>query len=197
MLTDTAIRNATPRELPYKLGDSRGLYLLVTPSGGKWWRFDYRFGGKCKSLSMGIYPDVVLKEARGRRDSTREHLAHGTDPGEVRKAQKAVRADRDAGSFKAVALEWLTKHVRTWAAGHADKIIRRLERDVFPWMGGRPVGKVTAPELLACLRRIEARGAIETAHRALQNCGQVFRYAIATGRAERDPAADLRGALAP
>ena len=197
MLTDTAIRNAKPRERPYKLGDSRGLYLLVTPSGGKWWRFDYRFGGKRKSLSMGTYPDVSLKEARGRRDSAREHLAHGADPGEVRKAQKAARADHDDGSFEAVAREWFAKHLRTWATGHADKIIGRLERDIFPWLGGHPAGKVTAPELLACLRRIEGRGAIETAHRALQNCGQVFRYAMATGRAERDPAADLRGALAP
>jgi integrase len=197
MLTDTAIRNAKPRELPYKLGDSRGLYLLVTPSGGKWWRFDYRFGGKRKSLSMGTYPDVALKEARGRRDSAREHLAQDADPSQVRKAQKAARADGDAGSFEAVARDWLAKHAPRWAPGHASKIIGRLERDIFPWLGGWPVGKVAAPELLACLRRIEARGAIETAHRALQNCGQVFRYAMATGRAERDPAADLRGALAP
>jgi integrase len=197
MLTDPALRNAKPRERPYKLGDSRGLYLIVTSNGGKWWRFDYRFGGKRKSLSMGTYPDVSLKEARGRRDSAREHLTHGTDPGEVRKARKAARAGRDDGSFEAVAREWFAKHMRTWAAGHADKIIGRLERDIFPWLGGRLAGKVTAPELLACLRRIEARGAIETAHRALQNCGQVFRYAMATGRAERNPAADLRGALAP
>ncbi|MCA1853594.1 MAG: site-specific integrase, partial [Beggiatoa sp.] len=137
------------------------------------------------------------KEARGRRDNAREHLAHGADPGEVRKAQKAARADRDAGSFEAVAREWHAKHAPRWATGHADKIIQRLEREVFPWVGGRPVGKVTAPELLACLRRIEARGAIETAHRALQDSGRVFRFALATGRAERDPAADLRGALAP
>jgi integrase len=196
MLTDPAIRNAKPREKPYKLADTRGLYLLVTPRGGKWWRFDYRFSGKRKSLSMGTYPDVALKEARGRRDSAREHLAHGVDPSAARKAQKATRADRDAGSFEAVAREWHAKHAPRWAPGHADKIIQRLEREVFPWLGG-PVGKVTAPELLACLRRIEARGAIETAHRALQDSGRVFRYAIATSRAERDPAADLRGALAP
>jgi hypothetical protein len=132
MLTDPEIRNAKPRELPYKLGDSRGLYLLVTPSGGKWWRFDYRFGGKRKSLSMGTYPDVGLKEARGRRDSAREHLAHGADPGEVRKAQKAAQADRDAGSFEAVAWEWLAKHAPRWAPGHTSNIRGRFERDIFP-----------------------------------------------------------------
>ena len=167
MLTDTAIRNAKPRERPYKLVDSRGLYLLVTPSGGKWWRFDYRFGGKRKSLSMGIYPEVALKEARGRRDSAREQLAHGVDPGAARKAQKAARADRDAEASRRSRGSGIAKHSPRWAPGHADKIIRRLERDVFPWLGARPVGKVTAPDLLACLRRIEARGAIETAHRAL------------------------------
>jgi len=145
---------------------------------------------------MGTYPDVGLKEARARRDSAREHLAHGADPGEVRKAQKAA-PDHDAGSFEAIAREWHGKHAPSWAPGHESKIIERLERNIFPWLGSRPAGKVTAPELLACLRRIEARGAVETAHRTLQNCRQVFRYAMATGRAERDPAADLRGALAP
>jgi integrase len=196
-LTDTAIRNAKPGAKPARLFDGRGLYLEVTPSGGKWWRFRYRLGGKEKLLSMGVYPDVGLAQARGRRDEARKLLAGGIDPSEHRKATKAMRAERAANSFEAVAREWYAKMARRWAPSHAEKVIRRLERDVFPWVGGRPVAEVTAPELLAVLRRIEKRGTVETAHRALQNCGQVFRYAVATGRAERDPSGDLRGALAP
>jgi len=149
--------------------------------------------GREKLLSLGTYPEVGLKEARDKRDEARKQLAAGIDPGEARKAQKTAEAD----SFEAVAREWLAKHTPRWAPGHASKTIGRLERDIFPWLGGRPVGQITAPELLAALRRIEARGAVEAAHRAHQTCGRVFRYAIATGRAERDPAADLRGALPP
>jgi integrase len=198
-LTDTAIRNAKAEGKPRKLADEKGLFLLVTPkeSGGKWWRLKYRFGGKEKLLSLGVYPDVSLKAARERRDEARRLLAEGIDPGEHRKATKAMKVERAANSFEAVAREWFAKYSPTWAAGHADKIIRRLERDVFPWIGGRAIAEITAPELLAVLRRIEERGAVETAHRAKQNVGQVFRYAIATGRAERDPSADLRGALTP
>lgn len=196
-LTDKAIRNAKPGPKPVRLSDERGLYLEVTPAGGKWWRFRYRHGGKEKLLSMGTYPDTGLAQARERRDEARKLLADGIDPSEHRKATKAMRAERDANSFEAIAREWYAKMAPTWAASHGDKVIRRLERDVFPWIGGRPVADVTAPELLAVLRRIEGRGTIETAHRALQNCGQVFRYAVATGRAERDPSGDLRGALPP
>lgn len=196
-LTDTAIRNAKPGEKPLKLTDEKGLFLLIAPAGGKWWRFRYRFGGVHKMLSMGVYPDVSLKSARERRDDARRLLAEGIDPGEHRKATKIMKAERAANSFEAVAREWFAKYSPTWAAGHADKIIRRLERDLFPWVGGRPIAEITAPDLLAVLRRIEERGAVETAHRAKQNAGQVFRYAIATGRAERDPSADLRGALTP
>lgn len=196
-LTDKTIRNAKPGPKPAKLADERGLYLEVTPAGGKWWRFRYRFGGREKLLSMGTYPDTGLAQARERRDEARKRLADGIDPGEHRKATKAMRAERAANSFEAVAREWYAKMAPTWAASHGDKVIRRLERDVFPWLGGVPVADVTAPELLAVLRRIERRGTVETAHRALQNTGQVFRYAIATGRAERDPSADLRGALPP
>ncbi|MBA3731042.1 MAG: integrase arm-type DNA-binding domain-containing protein, partial [Gammaproteobacteria bacterium] len=194
-LTDSAIRNSRPTEKPMKLIDGRGLFLLVAPSGGKWWRFRYRFEGKHKLLSLGTYPAVTLKDARVKRDEMRRLLAAGIDPGQARKAEKAARGD--ANSFEAVAREWIGKYAPTWAESHASKIIRRLERDVFPWIGARPVGHITAPELLAVVRRIEQRGALETAHRALRNSGQVFRYAVATGRAERDPAADLRGALPP
>ena len=194
-LTDTAIRTTKPADKPIKLFDERGLLLLVAPSGGKWWRFRYRFDGKHKSLSMGVYPDVSLAKARERRDEARKLLADGIDPSKNRKAQKAARADRNANSFEVVAREWFAKFKPNWVEAHSDKVIRRLERDVFPWIGGDPIAEVRAPDLLACLRRVESRGTVETAHRALQSCGQIFRYAIATGRATRDPSGDLRGAL--
>ncbi len=196
-LTDTAIKNARPGAKPVKLSDEKGLFLLLSPAGGKWWRLKYRFGGKEKLLSLGTYPEVGLKDARQRRDDARKLLADGVDPGENRKAAKAARDGRAANSFEVIAREWFAKHSPGWAASHASKIIQRFEKDVFPWVGGRPIAEITAPELLAALRRIEARGALDTAHRAHQNCGQVFRYAVATGRAERDPSADLRGALPP
>jgi len=196
-LTDTAIRKAKPGDKPFKLFDERGLFLLVTPSGGKWWRFKYRFDNKEKLLSLGVYPDVGLKDARERRDEARRLLANGTDPNEHRKARKAAKDDQAANSFEVVAREWFAKHSPNWAANHANRIIRRLERDIFPWIGGKPIADITPPQLLGVVRRIEERGALETTHRALDNCGQVFRYAVATGRAERDPSGDLRGALQP
>lgn len=196
-LTDTTIRNAKPLERPIKLFDERGLYLEVSPSGGKWWRLKYRFNGKEKRLSLGVYPDVSLKDARDRRDASRKLLANGIDPSENRKVMKSARADLAANSFEVLAREWFAKFSVTWAANHSDRIIRRFERDIFPWIGTRPITEVTAPELLTVVRRIESRGALETAHRALGNCGQVFRYAAATGRADRDPSNDLRGALPP
>jgi integrase len=196
-LTDVAIRKAKPVEKTVKLFDGGGLYLEITPAGGKWWRLKYRYNGKEKRISLGVYPDVGLKEARDRRDSSRKLLANEVDPSENRKAMKAGRLERSANSFEVVAREWFAKHAPSWAASHANKIIRRLERDLFPWLGPRPIAEITAPELLASLRRIESRGVLETAHRALQNAGQVFRYAVVTGRAERDLSGDLRGALAP
>lgn len=196
-ITDTAIRNAKPKDKAYRLSDERGMYLEVSPSGGKWWRVKYRIGGKEKRLSLGVYPDVSLSQARQRREDARKLIADGVDPSENRKAQKAAKVERAANSFETVAREWYAKFSPGWVTGHGDKIIRRLERDIFPWVGATPVAEVKAPELLKALRRIEERGAIETSHRALQNCGQVMRYAIATGRAERDISADLRGALPP
>jgi len=196
-LTDTAIKAAKPADKPVKMTDGDGLYLLIHPNGGKWWRFDYRFDGKRKTLSMGVYPEVSLRDARDRRDDARRKIANQIDPGEHRKANKNARADAVANSFETVAREWFSKMLATWTPDHADKIIKRLERDVFPWMGDKPIADLTAPAVLTTIRRIEARGRLETAHRALQNCGQVFRYAVATGRAERDPAGDLRGALPP
>lgn len=207
-LTDTSIRVAKPGKTPVRLFDGGGLYLEISPSGGKWWRFKYRFAGKEKRLSLGVYPDVPLAGrkdkaghridgARDRRDRARQLLAQGIDPGVHRKAEKAATVERAANSFEAVAREWHRKNSDSWAKAHGGRILRRFERDVFPWIGGRPIAEVTPPELLSALRRIESRGAIETAHRALSNCGQVFRYAVATGRAERDPSGDLRGALPP
>ena len=194
-LSDTAIRSAKPKEKTFKLFDGGGLYLEVNPAGGKWWRWKYRFVGKEKRLSFGVYPDVSLKAAREKRDAARQQLAAGTDPGEARKAEKIAQAG--AESFEAIAREWHAKFSQGWVASHGDRILRRLENDLFPWLGKRPIAEIKAPELLAALRRIESRGAQETAHRAMQNCGQVFRYAVATGRAERDPTGDLRGAPPP
>ena len=194
-LTDIKIRSTKPREKSYKLFDGGGLYLEVNTVGSKYWRLKYRFAGKEKRLSLGVYPDVGLKAAREKRDSARRQLANGIDPGEARKAEKVAQAG--AESFEAIAREWHAKFSPGWVASHGDRILRRLEKDVFPWLGKRPVGEIKAPELLSVLRRIESRGALETTHRAMQNCGQVFRYAVATGRAERDPTGDLRGAIPP
>lgn len=196
-LSDSSIKAEKSGTKARKVADGDGLYLLIQPTGRKWWRFDYRFDGKRKTLSMGTYPDVTLKEARNRRLEARQLVAKGIDPGEYRKATNSARADALANSFEAVAREWLAKQLAGWSPTHADKIIKRLEKDVFPWMGKRPVAEITAPEVLTTIRRIELRGAVDTAHRALQNCGQIFRYAVATGKADRDPTGDLRGALPP
>ncbi len=197
MLTNTAVRNAKPSEKSRKLFDGKGLYLEIAPAGGKWWRLKYRFNGKEKRLSLGTYPDVSLKDARERRDEARKLVANKIDPSAHRKAQKTATIERAANSFEVVTREWFAKHKINWAPAHASRIIRRFERDIFGWLGDRPIADITAPQLLEVIRRIEDRGALETAHRTLGNCGQVFRYAVSTGRAERDPSGDLRGALPP
>jgi len=194
-LTNVEIRNAVPAEKSYRLFDERGLYLEVAPSGGKWWRLKYRFTGKEKRLSLGVFPDIGLKDARERRDTIRKLLAEGIDPGEHRKIMKTASAGRAANSFEIIAREWFVKNSLKWNENHGSRIIRRLERDIFPWLGGKAIAEITPPQLLAVINRIEARGAIETAHRAMGNCGQVFRYAVATGRVDRDLTQDLRGAL--
>lgn len=195
-LTDIKIKQAKPKEKPYKISDERGLYLEVAPAGGKWWRLKYRIDGKEKRLSLGVYPDVSLALARERRDDARKLIASGVDPSSNRKATKLARAESNANSFEVVAREWFEKWKTTKAKNHSDKVIRRLERDVFPWLGSRPIADIKPPELLTVLRRIEER-VVETAHRAKQNCGQIFRYAVATARAERDITVDLSGALTP
>jgi integrase len=196
-LTQVGIRNTKPREKAYKLADEKGLFLFVTPSGGKYWRFKYRFGGKEKKLAFGVYPEISLAEARERRDQARKLLTNDVDPGIVKQATKNAIVQATENSFQLVALEWYAKFSAKWVASHGDRTLRRLEKDVFPWIGNRPICEIKAPELLKVLRRIEDRGAIETAHRIHQICGQVFRYAIATGKAERDISSDLRGALPP
>ncbi|GHT95346.1 integrase [Betaproteobacteria bacterium] len=200
--TDTAIRTAKPGTKDYRITDERGLYLIVATKGGKLWRFDYRHGIKPGTdkprrltLALGTYPDVSLKEARDKRDEARKLLANGIDPGEHRKAHKAALLGRAANSFEVVAREWLEKWKSNKAASHIEKVSARLENDVFPWLGERPVADISAPEVLEVLRRIERRGAIETAHRAKQNISQIMRYAISTGRALRDPCPDLKDAL--
>lgn len=196
-LTDLEIRKTKPIEKQIKLTDSRGLYLLLKPNGSRWWRFDYRYDGKRKTISMGVYPEVSLKEARFRRDESRKLLASNIDPSKKRKALKNAKTEQVTNSFEVVAREWFIGRSPNWKENHSSRIINRLEKDIFPWLGTCSVVEITAPELLTVIRRIESRGALETAHRALANCSQVFRYAIATGRAQRDPSVDLRGALPP
>ncbi|MBR8283912.1 tyrosine-type recombinase/integrase [Burkholderia vietnamiensis] len=196
-LTDAAIKNAKPREKSYRLRDGGGLYLEVMPIGSKLWRWKYYFDGKEKRLSFGKYPDVGLKDARARRDDARKLKAAGIDPGEHRKTVKAARLERAANTFEAVAREWFERMMSDKAASHKDKVIARLENDLFPWLGERPIAEITGPEVLACLRRIEDRGACDTARRALQNCAAVFSYAVASGRAQGNPATHLTKILRP
>ncbi len=194
MLTDSAIRKAKPVDKPQRLFDGGGLYLEVSPAGGKLWRLKYRINGKEKRLALGTYPDTGLADARDKRDAARKLLAAGIDPGEHRKAEKAAGKERAANSFEVIAREWLGK--QTWVEHYRVKVEAWMNNDVYPYIGGRPVAELAAPEFLAVGRRIEERGAVESAHRVLQTCGQIMRYAIATGRAERNPVADLKGALA-
>jgi len=194
-LFDTKIKGVKPSGKQIKLFDAGGLFLLVTPKGGKLWRFKYRFDGKEKLLALGAYPEITLAEARERRDKARKQLANDIDPGAVRKAMKEAETE-ETETFEVVAREWHTKFKKTtWTEGHALTIMSRLERDLFPWIGTRPINQIKAQELLILLRRVEARGALESAHRIRTIAGQVFRYAVATGRAERDPSGDLKGAL--
>ena len=194
-LTSKELENAKPETRAKRLSDGGGLYLEITPNGSKYWRLAYRFAGKQKTLALGVYPKVRAPEARKKAIEAKEHLAAGRDPGLVKKASKgAVGAEN---SFQAVANEWMEKFKHMWTDSHYKNIAGRLRRDLFPWIGNRPVGEITAPELLLVVRKIEARGHIESAHRALTNAGQVFMYAIATGRAERNPSVDLKGAIPP
>ena len=196
MLSDTAIRNTKPQDKAFKLSDEKGLYLLVMPTGGKLWRFDYRFAGKRKTLALGSYPATSLKEAREKRDTARKQIEQGIDPSENRKAQKAAQM-AELDTFEVVAREWLGKFSLDWSEKHKANNLVIMEKDLFPWIGKRQVADIEPMELLETLQRIEGRGALVTAHRAKQISGQVFRYGMATGRCKRDLSKDLQGALPP
>jgi integrase len=193
-LNDTKIRGIKPSEKQTKLFDGGGLFLLVTRQGSKLWRLKYRHEGKEKLLALGTYPEISLADAREQRDKARKQIANKVDPGSVRKAQRQSETE-EIETFETIAREWHAKFINTWSEGHAATTMRRMEIDLFPWIGKRPITEVKAPELLSALRRVESRGALESAHRIRTIAGQVFRYAVATGRAERDPSGDLKGAL--
>ena len=222
-LTDTSIKQTKPAATPVKLTDEKGLHLLINPNGSRYWRFSYRFDGKQKTLALGVYPDTSLKQARIYRDEVRQLIANGTDPAELRKAEKGAiaaakqqeeaeaEAKRQAAeverllkaggaipdSFRAVGEEWVLRHLANKAASHRSKVISRLERDVYPYIGNAPANAITAPLVLEVIRRVEARGTIETAHRVKHHISQVMNYAVATGRATYNPCPALAGALVP
>lgn len=207
LLNDVTIRNTKPGDKDKRLNDGGGLYLLIKPNGAKWWRFDYSFQGKRKTLSLGVYPATGLADVRRKADEARATVANDTDPSDTRKKAKAVQQlavenEKRLGaglavinSFEHVAREWYEKRMLNKSDSHRKRTLSLLERDIFPWIGGRPIADIKAPELLTVLQRIENRNAIETAHRALQISGQVFRYAEASGRVDRDITQALKGAL--
>jgi integrase len=196
-LTDKACKNARGSAKIYRLSDSKGLYLEVTPAGGRYWRWKYRFLGKEKRMAFGVYPEVSLADARDKHFHARKMLAAGTDPSQDKKERKRLAHLSMATTFELVAREWHEQMKDRWGQRHGANILRRLEMDVFPEIGTRPIKDILAPEVLEMIRKIEKRGALELARRATQVCGQVFRYAIVTGRATNDPASALKGALKP
>jgi integrase len=192
MLTDTELKALRPREKPYKRSDARGLYVIVNPDGARWWRFRYRVGGREKLISLGTYPDTSLKLAREKRDDARRDLAAGIDPSAQRLAARMAAAD----TFEAIGREWLKVQEPKLSAATLAKAEWMLTTFVFPHIGSRPIGEIEATDVLRLLRRVESRGKHETAHRTRQRCSQIFRFAVASGRARRDVTVDLRGALA-
>jgi len=195
MLTELECRKAVLKDKPYRLFDGGGLYLEVHPTGAKYWRLKYRYAGKEKRIAIGVYPGVTAKQAREKAQDEKRKLTEGRDPLAERKAEKLITKEAAENSFEAIAREWLIRRAPTLSEKHVEKVLGRLEKNLFPWIGDRPIAEVAAPELLRTLRRVEERGAIHTAKRLLQYAGQVFRYGVATGRCERDIAADLKGAL--
>ncbi len=194
-LNDIAVKKAKPEAKPRKLTDGGGLFVLIHPNGGKYWQLAYRFAGKQKTLALGIYPDVSLALARERREQARKLLANGNDPSAVKQTQKRQAKIAAANTFEAVAREWVDNRSNDWTDGHEALTLRTLEQDAFPSLGRRPIAEITPSELLATVRTIEKRGALEIASRVLQRCSAVFRYAIATDRCNSNPATELRGAL--
>ncbi len=194
-LNDVAARNAKPKDKQYKLKDEKGLHLLVHTNGSKYWQFRYRYLGKEKLFSFGTYPEISLKEAREKRDFARRQISDGLDPSQKRKVDKIQQHIDQDNSFENIAREWYKKNYDKWKPRHAKYIIKRLEDNVFPALGFRPIDQITTPELLSTIQKIENRGALDIAKRALQTSGQIFRYAIATGRANIDLSASLKGVL--
>ena len=196
-LSVTAIKNAKPTDKAFKLYDEAGLFIQVTPSGGKWWRFKYRYDGKEKLLSLGTFPDVSLADARQRRDDARKLLAQipPVDPSNTRKAVKAAHTLNAENSFEALAREWVATYMANKSDTHTGRILRRFELYLFPWIGKKPIAEITSPEILIPIKLVQNQNKLETAHRTLQAAGQVFRYAVQSGRAIRDVTVDLRGAL--
>jgi integrase len=195
-LTNIQVKQAKAQDKPYKLTDGKGMYLYVTTKSQKYWRLDYRFGGKRKTLALGVYPDISLADARAKRDDAKKQISNDLDPNDIKRIAKVTKTQSQENSFKALALEWFAQRQAPWSESHRDRVERMLHKELFPQLGRRPIGEITSPELLSCLRLIEARGVLETAKRAKQVAGQVFRYAVITGKADRDPSVDLKDALA-
>jgi integrase len=197
-LSDTAIKNAKPNpDKAYKLPDEKGMYLLVNPNGSKYFRMDYRFDGKRLTLALGVYPDTGLKQARDKRDTAKKQLSDGIDPAANKKAVKQAKLASSANSFEIMAREWYERNMIDKSESHKNRTLANLERDVYPWLGKKTITDIKAPDLLAIIRKVEYRGAVETARRILQVCGQILRYGIATGRLESDVGPALRGSLTP
>jgi integrase len=195
VLTNPACKNAKAKRKAYKLYDERGLFLLIHPNGSKYWRLKYRISRKEKLLALGVYPEVSLASARDKRDEARKLHGAGVDPSAAKQEEKRTKLLASANSFEAICREWL-EHIRhKWSKDHSTYTLRRFEAYAFPEIGSTPISEVTAPSLLAMARKIESRGTIETTHKVMNACGQVFRYAIASGRCERNPVIDLKGAI--
>jgi integrase len=195
-LTNIQVKQAKAQDRPYKLADGKGMYLYVTTKSQKYWRLDYRFGGKRKTLALGVYPDISLADARAKCNDAKKQISNDLDPNDTKRIAKVTKTQSQENSFKALALEWFAQRQSPWSESHRERVDRMLHKELFPQLGRRPVGEITSPELLSCLRLIEARGVLETAKRAKQVAGQVFRYAVVTGKADRDPSVDLKDALA-
>ncbi|MGG4609337.1 tyrosine-type recombinase/integrase [Providencia sp. Me31A] len=195
LLTDIQIRKAKPKDKAYTLNDGNGLSLLIEPNGSKGWRFRYRFAGKPKMISFGVYGQISLADARRKRDEAKKQLSDGIDPSDARKSEKITQKYAAENTFKAVAMEWHASKCSTWSKGYASEILRCFENDVFPFIGSRPIDQLAPLELLAVLQKIEKRGALEQASKIRRRCGEVFRYAVITGRVKYNPAPDLAGAM--
>jgi len=196
-LTNTECKNAKTDTKPIKLSDGGGMFLFVMPNGNKYWRLKYRFMGKENLLALGVYPRMSLAEAREKRDKAKKELDAGHNPSEVKKLAKIENQKEYENNFENITREWHKQKIHTWKPKHAENILKRMEADIFPHIGKRPMKIITPQEILAAVKKVEARGARDLAHRLMQTSGQVFRYAVATGRATRDITADLKGALQP